>query len=38
LDWDIKGDDYDQLGFGVFTGLDFGVSWSRTHTKFIFKK
>jgi hypothetical protein len=37
-DWNLEGDDYNQLGFGVFTGLDFGLSWSRTKTTFIGKK
>lgn len=30
-----KGEQYNQLGTGVFTGLDFGVSWSRTYTRFF---
>jgi RHS repeat-associated protein len=30
-----KGEQYNQLGTGVFTGLDFGVSWSRTYTSFF---
>jgi len=34
-DWNFGGKTYNQLGFGVFTGLDFGVTWSRTTTNFF---
>lgn len=34
-DWSFGGENYSQLGFGVFTGLDFGITWSRISTSFI---
>jgi hypothetical protein len=37
-DWHPQGADYNQLGFGVFQGLDFGLTWSRTNTSFIKKR
>jgi RHS repeat-associated protein len=37
-DLNFKGDNYNQLGFGVFQGLDFGISWSRTKTILLNQK
>jgi hypothetical protein len=36
-DWKLRGDTYNQLGFGVLMGVKFGASWSRTKTSFVFK-
>lgn len=36
-DWHLKGADYNQLGFGVFQGINIGLSWSRTNTFFLYE-